>query len=124
VVRRPAASRCHREQRARDNVVMAIAGIDFVSTVDEIADDDLMGFFVGWKQRPSRCLRLAVLRASDRAVIARDVETQAVVGFITAISDGLIAAYITLLEVRPNINGVGSAPSCCAGCSTRSNRCT
>jgi ribosomal protein S18 acetylase RimI-like enzyme len=89
------------EQRARDNVVMAIAGINFVATVDEIADDDLEGFFAGWKQPPSRRLHLAVLRASDRAVIAQDAETQAVVGFVSAISDGLIAAYITLLEVRP-----------------------
>ncbi len=35
------------------------------------------------------------------------VDGVAVVGFITAISDGLLAAYVPLLEVRPEYRGRG-----------------
>jgi hypothetical protein len=34
-----------------------------------------------------------------------------VIGFVYAVSDGALAAYIPLLEVRPNIRGTGLAPS-------------
>ena len=39
-------------------------------------------------------------------VIARD-ETGTLVGFITAITDGVFAAYIPLLEVLPRFQGQG-----------------
>ena len=89
---------------------MAIVGIDFVQTIDGVRADELEGFFVGWKRRPSPTLHVAVLQASDRAVVARDAQTQAVVGFVTAVTDGLIAAYITLLEVLPHYQrrGIGT----------------
>ena len=94
----------------RDNAVMAVAGIDFSQTTDGIAADELAEFFVGWERRPSPSLHLSVLQASDRVVIARDAGTQRVVGFGTAVTDGLIAAYITLLEVLPRYQrrGIGT----------------
>ncbi len=80
---------------------MDIAGIAFTETVDGIRTHQLAGFFVGWSRRPSAELLLSVLVRSDRIVIARDTQNGSVAGFVAALTDGLIAAYITLLEVRP-----------------------
>lgn len=43
-------------------------------------------------------------------MIARDAQTGSVVGFVTALTDGLMAAYITFLEVRPGYQrrGIGT----------------
>jgi len=51
-----------------------------------------------------------VLRASNFVVFARDEATGAIVGFITAITDGILMAYIPLLEVLPvyQRQGIGS----------------
>lgn len=72
--------------------------------------DDLHGFFVGWPQPPSPETHLAVLASSDHLVLAIDEPTGDVVGFITAISDGVLSAYISFLEVLPDYQrqGIGS----------------
>jgi GNAT superfamily N-acetyltransferase len=48
------------------------------------------------------------LRGSSHVVLARDGAR--VVGFVTAISDGVLSAYIPLLEVRPEYQrqGIGT----------------
>jgi ribosomal protein S18 acetylase RimI-like enzyme len=46
-----------------------------------------------------------LLRGSSHVVLARD--GRRVVGFITAISDGVLSAYIPLLEVLPDHQGRG-----------------
>jgi ribosomal protein S18 acetylase RimI-like enzyme len=68
----------------------------------------LQGFFVGWPSPPSPERHLELLRASTHVVFA--VEGERVVGFVTAISDGTLSAYIPLLEVLPEYQrcGVGS----------------
>ena len=63
----------------------------------------LGGFFVGWPDPPRPETLLKLLRSSYRAVIAQDDER--VVGFATAISDGVLSAYIPLLEVLPEYQG-------------------
>ena len=45
------------------------------------------------------------MRGSSHIVLAR--EGRRVVGFITAISDGVLSAYIPLLEVLPDFQGRG-----------------
>jgi len=45
------------------------------------------------------------LRGSSHVVLARD--GRRVVGFVTAISDGVLSAYIPLLEVLPDFQGRG-----------------
>ncbi len=89
---------------------MGIPGIAFTDTIDGVRADQLAGFFVGWSRRPSAELHLSVLRRSDRIVIARDTQTGSVAGFVTALTDGLMAGYITLLEVRPGYQrrGIGT----------------
>jgi ribosomal protein S18 acetylase RimI-like enzyme len=79
--------------------------IDYTTTLEDIAPDDLAGFFVSWPSPPSRERHLELLRGSAQVVLAR--EGRRVVGFVTAISDGVISAYIPLLEVLPEFQGRG-----------------
>ena len=72
------------------------------STVDAEA---LSGFFVGWPSPPTPAEHLNILRSSYRSIVARDGSR--VIGFITAISDGHLAAYLPLLEVLPEYQGSG-----------------
>lgn len=70
------------------------------------------GFFVGWPQPPGPEAHLRILAGSYRCVLARDnAAGGAVVGYITAVSDGVSCAYITHLEVLPAYQhkGIGSA---------------
>ena len=64
-------------------------------------------FFEGWPDPPTPETHVALPLGSDVVVLAVDSETHAVVGFITAITDGVIAAYIPLLEVASRISGAG-----------------
>jgi ribosomal protein S18 acetylase RimI-like enzyme len=73
--------------------------IDYVTDLAGIEPEQLQGFFVGWPRPPSPERHLEILRGSDHVVLAKD--GLRVVGFVTAISDGVISAYIPLLEVLP-----------------------
>jgi ribosomal protein S18 acetylase RimI-like enzyme len=79
--------------------------IEYVTDPTGVAPEQLRCFFVGWPKPPSPERHLEILRGSSHVVLARDGER--VVGFITAISDGVISAYIPLLEVLPEYQGRG-----------------
>ena len=66
-----------------------------------LCDDDLDGFFLGWRERPSPASRVQIVRSAHEVVLARTSDRR-VVGFITAITDGTFAAYVPLLEVIPD----------------------
>lgn len=72
-----------------------------------ITTDQLQGFFVGWPAKPTPKTHLRLLQGSDEVVIAVDDDTGAVVGFITAITDRVLSAYIPFLEVLPGYEGRG-----------------
>ena len=82
--------------------------INYASKLDQITSSQLKGFFVGWPDPPSEEVLLKVLKGSYRFVLAIDEDR--VVGFITAVSDGVLSAYIPFLEVLPSYQskGVGS----------------
>jgi ribosomal protein S18 acetylase RimI-like enzyme len=65
------------------------------------------GFFVDWPNPPSPKTHLRLLLGSSHAVLAIDERTADVVGFVTAISDGVLSAYIPLLEVLPEYQHQG-----------------
>ena len=65
----------------------------------------LDGFFDGWPNPPSPDTHLRILASSYRTVLA--IADERVVGFITAISDGVLCAYVPLLEVLPDCKGRG-----------------
>ena len=79
----------------------------FKTTIENITADQLHGFFVGWPNPPSPKTHLKLLQNSSKIVVAIDLSTNKVVGFITAISDGVLSAYIPLLEVLPEYQAQG-----------------
>jgi ribosomal protein S18 acetylase RimI-like enzyme len=81
--------------------------ISHTDSLARISAGNLGGFFVGWPNPPSPETHLKLLRNSDHVVLALDEETGNAVGFITAISDGVLSAYIPLLEVLPAYRGKG-----------------
>lgn len=85
--------------------------IVYTESLDGITSDKLNGFFVGWPNPPSPETHLQILKGSSHFVLAIDVQTGQVIGFINAISDGVLNAFIPLLEVLPTYQkqGVGAA---------------
>ncbi|MBA4494950.1 GNAT family N-acetyltransferase [Paenactinomyces guangxiensis] len=78
------------------------------SSLEGITFDMLQGgFFAGWTNPPSPETHLKLLQGSYRVVLAIDEEVNQVIGFINAVSDGVLAAYIPLLEVLPAYRGRG-----------------
>ena len=80
--------------------------IIYTSDIKTINADMLNGgFFVGWPNRPDAATHLRILQNSYCAYVAIDAATGKAVGFINAISDGVLSAYIPLLEVLPSYQG-------------------
>ena len=79
--------------------------IRYTDSLDGVDATHLDGFFVGWPDAPSPATHLALLRGSAHAWLALDGER--VVGFVTATSDGVLTAFIPLLEVLPDHRGRG-----------------
>ena len=81
--------------------------IEFVESTEGITPDQLSGFFEGWPDPPSPARHLEILRRSSLRILARDARSGRVVGFVTAITDGVLSAYVPLLEVLPEYRGAG-----------------
>ena len=76
--------------------------ITYQNSADGLSEDHLQGsFFVGWPNPPSPATHLRILQGSDHVVVAIDDTTGMVVGFVSAVSDGVLAAFIPNLEVDP-----------------------
>jgi GNAT superfamily N-acetyltransferase len=81
--------------------------ITYTSSLAGITSENLQGgFFVGWPHPPSPKAHYQILANSAAIVLARN-EAGMVVGFITAISDGVSCAYIPHLEILPDYQGLG-----------------
>ncbi len=65
----------------------------------------LQGFSRDGRNPLSPEAHLTILKNNDHIVIAIDPETGKVVGFVTALPDGVQAAFIPLLEVLPEYRG-------------------
>lgn len=92
---------------------MTAAAVRYVTSLEGIEEMDLAGgFWVGWPVPPTPAMHLAVLRGSEAVVLALDETIPPgspgrVIGFVTAIGDGVLAASIPLLEVLPTWQGQG-----------------
>ncbi len=71
--------------------------ITYISSLENITPSQLEGFFDGWWAKPNPETFLKTLHGSSHVILA--LENQQVIGFISAISDGMMFAYISLLEV-------------------------
>lgn len=72
---------------------------------------DVSNFFDGWPEKPSEnALRMSIENATY-AVLAIDSEKKRLAGYITALSDGVLSAYIPFLEVEHGYreHGIGHA---------------
>ena len=81
--------------------------ITYVDSITSITEDHLQGFFEGWPSPPSPTMHLELLANSDHVVLATDADSRKVAGYIAAISDGVLTAHITFLEVLPARRGQG-----------------
>ncbi|HSM58313.1 MAG TPA: GNAT family N-acetyltransferase [Candidatus Sulfomarinibacteraceae bacterium] len=79
--------------------------ITYTNSTATITPSRLTGFFSGWPNPPTPETLLRILQGSDYVVLA--LEGDDVVGYITAISDGVSCAYIPHLEVRESRRGQG-----------------
>lgn len=79
----------------------------YKTNLDGITVDMLEGFFVGWPNPPRPETHLDLMKNSYKIVVALDENVNRIVGFITAISDGVLSAYIPLLEVLPEYQNQG-----------------
>jgi len=79
----------------------------YTTSNKDITVNQLNGFFVGWPNPPSPEVHIKLLEESNHVVLAVDEVSKQVVGFITAISDGVLSAYIPFLEVLPTYQGQG-----------------
>ncbi|MCF7920459.1 MAG: GNAT family N-acetyltransferase [Candidatus Cloacimonetes bacterium] len=76
--------------------------------LNNVTANDLQGFFEGWENPPSTQKHYEILKNSSQIILA--YENDKLIGFITAITDNVISAYIPLLEILPEYKnqGIGS----------------
>lgn len=80
--------------------------ITYTTTLTGVTAEHLRGgFFEGWPNPPAPETHLRILHGSSHVVLAHDGEQ--VVGFINALSDGVLMAFLPLLEVLPEYRGRG-----------------
>ena len=84
--------------------------IDYIDSAVGITPEMLDGFFEGWLFSPSKEKHFQILENSQFVILAIDDSNGKVVGFINAVSDMVLCAYVPLLEVLPDYrgNGIGS----------------
>jgi len=81
--------------------------LSYADSTKRLSSEKLKGFFSGWPNPPSTETHLKLLESSDEIVVAIDEETGDVLGFVTALGDGVLSAHITFLEVLPAYRGRG-----------------
>lgn len=79
--------------------------IQYKNDLIGISADSIKGFFEGWKNKPSAEKHLQILKNSDYIILA--IDGGKVIGFINAVSDKTLSAYIPLLEVLPEYRNKG-----------------
>ena len=77
----------------------------YSTDTSRVSVDHLSGFFVGWPSPPSAHVLHEVLSSTPYTVVAWSGSE--VIGFAYAVSDGVLAAYIPLVEVRTDRQGEG-----------------
>jgi GNAT superfamily N-acetyltransferase len=85
--------------------------ISYSSSIDDLDGSDLSGFLAHWDFEPPAGTLFQILSRSTHVILARDVKSRVLCGYITALSDGVSCAYISALEIRPTYrrNGIGTA---------------
>jgi ribosomal protein S18 acetylase RimI-like enzyme len=88
--------------------IYLVETVTYTDKLCDISADTLKGFFVGWRSPLTSKQHYDVLCGSTHFVAALNADGR-VVGFVTALSDGVNSAFIPLLEVLPEYQhrGIG-----------------
>jgi ribosomal protein S18 acetylase RimI-like enzyme len=86
---------------------MELLHLIYINSLENICPEMLQGFFVGWPTHPNPETHFKMLHNSYKVILAVDEDKNKVIGFISAISDGVLSAYIPLLEVLPEYQNLG-----------------
>lgn len=81
--------------------------IIYQKDLNNISKNQLKGFFVGWSSPLTVAQHFQILENSQCFVLARDTESNQVIGFINALSDNVNFAFIPMLEVLPDYQNKG-----------------
>lgn len=81
--------------------------IIYTESLAELKPGMLIGFWQKWDQKPSPETTFRLLKQSSAKIVALDQETNQAVGFITALTDNVMSAYIPFVEVLPEYQGRG-----------------
>ena len=73
----------------------------------DIAELEVDGFFDGWPEKPSEEMLRRTVENADYVVLAIDTKKKRLAGYITALSDHALAAYIPFLEVEKSYQRQG-----------------
>lgn len=84
--------------------------ITYTDSLESVASADLQGFLAHWDFTPPDGSLHAMLAASTKIILARDSESSTICGYVAALSDGIVCAYISAIEVRPDYRqrGIGT----------------
>ena len=85
--------------------------IFYSSDLSSVTSDALEGFFEGWTIRPTSDTLLRLLNASPVRVLAMDSTNGKCIGYVTALTDGVLFGYVSSLEVLPEYQGRGIGKS-------------
>jgi GNAT superfamily N-acetyltransferase len=83
--------------------------IAYSSSIEGLDDADLSGFLSHWDFEPPPGTLSGIFSGSTEVIVARDVESSVLCGYVTALSDRIACAYISALEVRPEYRRKGVA---------------
>jgi ribosomal protein S18 acetylase RimI-like enzyme len=82
--------------------------IRYQENLEGVTPESLAGFWADWPISPSPETHMRILSGSEEVVLAIDSDAEdRVVGFVTAVGDGVFASYVPLLEVLPDYRGRG-----------------
>lgn len=83
--------------------------ITYSTRKEDLANLEAINFFEGWPNKPSEEVLRKSIENASYVVLAIDASQNKLVGYITALSDGVLSAYIPFLEVEKSYQkrGIG-----------------
>ena len=83
----------------------------YSESLESVDDADLEGFLLHWDFTPPAGTLLRMLKASSVVILARDPDSSQICGYVAALTDHVVCAYISAIEVRPEYRkrGIGMA---------------
>lgn len=85
--------------------------IAYSTSTEGLHRSELSGFLAHWDFEPPEGTLFQMLNRSTEVILAREVESSVVCGYIAALSDRVACGYISALEVRAEYRrrGIGTA---------------